>query len=215
MISIYLKTMAGEIFPMEVNPSDSLLEIAQQATAQDPEQFPSGRTKVMRMEEQEEQKEDLTAEETLLVFITEGLRLESGVFPEGGKKYHRWVIPFRGRTLYLYTSQWFSRFTGQLLAEYAASWSPEVTKPSALCSSMTLYVLMKAVAPDVTPQEMTMLYDIVLPYYQELSEKTGRHIDHEYSGSEPLICGCGSVIQRKSMRTHVHTKKHKAWEKTQ
>jgi len=217
MMSIYLKNMAGEMIPMKVDPSASLLEIAQQASVQDPKQFPPGRTSVMRLEE--EQKESLTADETLLVFITEGPYLESGVFPKGGKPYDRWVIPFRGQTLYLYTQKHHNKFAGVsifIISEYSVSWSPEVTKPTHLPRSTILYDLMKWFISDVTPQEMTMLYDIVLPYYQELDKKKGQVSTAQiYNPSEPLQCGCGSIIKRKSLYDHDHTRKHKAWEKTQ
>jgi hypothetical protein len=221
MIRISLKNMAGEIFPMEVDPSSSLLEIAQLASAQDPEQFPPGRTKIMRMDE--EQKEDLTADETLLVVITEGPRLESGVFPQDGKPYDRWVIPFRERTLYLYTFQ--NHFRSFSSSGYAASWSSEVKRPSMLFTSNVLYDLIRILVADndltkihtsdVTPQEMKMLYDIVIPYYQELDNKTGHLTEHLYNSSEPVSCECGSIVKRNSLRTHVHTRKHKAGVKAQ
>ena len=72
-INIWIKTMAGEMLPLSVAPSDTLQDIARELPLTYP-QFPSYYTKVLRLSDEDgDEKEDIPLEEdeTLCVLVHE------------------------------------------------------------------------------------------------------------------------------------------------
>lgn len=213
-ITVHLKTLAGEILPLHVKESSSLQEISLLASTQYPDQLPPRRTKIIPFSEEDQ---DLKSQEAvqdgqlLLVVIQDAPTLEMGLF-EDGNPYERFAIPFRDQIMYLYMLSYRSRIQQVTLAEYAISLTPDITLPSKtfLRQGRVLYELIRALFPDVTPQEMKELYDIVMPYWQELTYRKGHGFIHTRSPKEPILCDCGSIIQHTSMRTHLKSRKHMA-----
>ena len=70
-INIWLKTMAGEMLPLSVAPSDTLQDIARELPLTYP-QFPSYYTKVLRLSDEDgDEKDRLEEDETLCVLVHE------------------------------------------------------------------------------------------------------------------------------------------------
>jgi hypothetical protein len=221
-IQIYLKTMAGDLFPLEVEPSTSLTDVAKKASSQFPEQFPSGRTKVLLEEEQKE----LEAEQVLVAMVLVPYR-ESGVFPVGsesyleGQSYVRYVIPFRGESVYVYLLGYVCKHRGKVWCQgmYGASLSPD---PADLILrykwfECNLTETMQCILPDVSPHETRMIREITTPYFVEVTEQGDftEPFRESIQLDEPIACGCGSVVKHIGMKSHLKTKKHVAWLKTQ
>jgi hypothetical protein len=100
---------------------------------------------------------------------------------------------------------------------YDASFFPEATSDKYKKSgeSVTLLWVIRTILPDVEPSQMKYLYDIVLPYYEELGREEERKYVHTYWSKEPMECDCGSIVQRSSMAGHKKTKKHIAFMEAQ
>lgn len=217
IITIYIKNLAGDLFPIDVEPTLPLHEIAQQLTLSDPEAYPINRVCLFRFpqEEEEEQGDEkespppLSPDDILSVYILDPYRIEHGVFPQGGEPYSRIVFPFRGRTLYLYLTSYESGSCTRTI-QFAVSWTPDVTKPPETFHAhhLYLYQTMKTFIPDVTPTEMRTLYDIVLPYCDQMGTANGCKYIHTLHPKEPVECQCGAIIKRSGMLSHIRTKKH-------
>ena len=213
-VSIYLKTMSGDLFPLEVAPSASLEEVAEQASASHPEPFPPGRTKVLSMEDSKEREEG----EMLLAMVLDAPVMERGVYPQGGQPYTRWNVTLRGKTYYLYISKyWKCPRSGTIHPQYAISRKEEVTKPSETHGSpcADLWDVVKDYVPDVTPKEMKGLREMVEPHLDQMAEEKDWVILHYFSKDEPVECGCGSVVKHSGLKAHEKSKKHQVWVKTQ
>ena len=129
-----------------------------------------GRIQLLRLPQTQEDVEGdekefqppLSPEEVLAVVVLDQPRMEQGIWPKGGQPYTRFVVPFRGRTLYLYL---FPYGTGPAKrgVDFGYSWSSEVTKPSETIRAKHpfLYQVMLHAVPDVTPAEMAALYEVV------------------------------------------------------
>ena len=216
-VSIYLKNIAGDLFPLDVAPSASLEEIADQASASHPESFPPGRTKVLSMEEHEEHEEDEEHEkdEMLLVVVLDGPVIDTGVYSDDGESYERWNIALRGEMYYIYLIDYgLQPLTGERATIYAVCVTEEVTNSldthsrshSFLWDLITFYI------PDVTPKEMKMVRDILEPAVQAMAEAKGwDNIVQLISKNERVECGCGSVVKYSGLKIHEKTKKHQAW----
>ena len=214
-VSIYLKNIAGDLFPLDVAPSASLEEIAEQASASHPEPFPPGRTKVLSMEDSKEHEEG----EMLLVVVLDSPIMEKGIYPQGGQPYTRWSVSLRGKKHYLYINKFHSPWGKNILEpDYAFGVKENVTKPSESHSGLStdLWHLVKLYVPDVTPNEMNGLREMVEPYLQQVEQPNnkhpnGREIVQYISKDEPMECGCGSVVKYSGLKSHEKTKKHRTW----
>ena len=210
-VSIYLKNVAGDLFPLDVAPSASLEDIAEQASASHPEPFPPGRTKVLSMEDSKEHEEH----EMLLVVVLDSPVMEKGIYPQGGQPYTRWSVSLRGETYYIYLNNYW-RGPGRIdvHTQYAVGVREKVTKPSESHSGFSgcLWGLVKLYVPDVTPKEMKRLRETVEPYFQEMAANQGwGQIIQYISKDEPMECGCGSVVKYSGLKSHEKTKKHRTW----
>lgn len=222
LITVYVKNLAGDLFPLEVEPTLPLYEIANELTLSDPETYPRGRIQLVRLPQTDEEGDEkdfqppLSPEEVLAVIVLDPPHLEQGVFPQGGQPYTRIVSSFRGQTLYLYLVPYGSGFRERTL-NFGVSWSAEVTKPSETIPTQHhfLYQTMATVVPDVTPAEMAALYEVVTPYCDQLGNDDGYTYFHYLDPKEPLECGCGSVVKRSGLKAHENTKKHKMFVKQQ
>ncbi len=227
-LTVYIKNMAGDVSPLEVDSSATKDDIALLLFHMEPELYPLQRTLVLRTwleessesesegeeEEEEEHKSvdpPLMDGEVLSVFVMEEVRVETGRFPQGGKPYTRLLIPFEGMTLYLYVMGYRTCLRpDELTATYGASFSPQVTSPSHTFQAQSIYLFhtIRTLVPDVRPEQMTYLYDIVAPYYDERGRQEEVEYTHRYDPKEPILCACGSTIQRSSLPGHRKTKKH-------
>jgi hypothetical protein len=221
-IQIQLKTLSGDLFPLEVSPSVSLEEIAQRASVTYPESFPSGRTKVLAMEEEQKEREE---GEILLVVVSDPPLMEEGRYPQGGQPYVRWTITLGGETYYLYIVKWWkSHANGVIYPEYAIGKTETVTKPSEThgpCYKDLWLIISEAVpvTPKMMkelPKKMKELREMMNPYLERKTEEHGGWpLVHYMDKEEPVECGCGSVIKYAGMKAHEKTKKHKTWAMTQ
>ena len=215
MTRIYIKNMAGDLFPLEVTPSNNLQVILQALYALDPIAYPSFRTTVFRIpqDDEEDSKEVepvIQEDEAFYVFVSDGPVIEKGTFPIGGQPYVRFVIPIAGKTIYIYRNHMFETIV------YGMSLSPLVTRPSdSHRYARTLYDAVRAVHSDVTPAEMLEVYDTVFPYLEQEQLDNNLQYKHEFNPKEPIECECGSVIQRSSLTGHDASKKHKLFLKSQ
>lgn len=217
LITVYVKNLAGDLFPLEVEPTLPLHEIAHELTLSDPEAYPIGRVQLLRLPQSDEDEEGdekefqppLSPEEVLAVVIMDSARLEQGIWPQGGQTYTRLVIPFRGQPLYLYLTYHGNGFRERTWM-FGTSLSPAVTKPSETIRGQHhfLYQTMKTAVPDVTPAEMSALYEVVIPYCNELEKGDEYAYLHLFDPKEPVECGCGSVVKRSGLTAHTKTKKH-------
>jgi hypothetical protein len=210
-VTVFVKNMGGDVLPLNVSSHTTLPQIAQQLSLVYPE-YPASLTQLFRFPEGEEKESSPVEEGTVLVAVVRNAPVkETGFWSIGGQPYIRFAFPFRGRTLYIYPIYSYD------IAWYALTFQQETTKLSAVreTDGSILYNEVSQLVPDVTPQEMSEFYEVLIPYYKELSEKTGRVFRQEYRPKEPLVCECGSVVQRSSMSGHVKTKKHREWVKSQ
>ena len=215
LITVYVKNLAGDLFPLEVEPTLPLHEIANELTLSDPEAYPIGRVQLLRLPQSDEEGDEkefqppLSPEEVLAVVIMDSARLEHGVFPQGGQTYTRIALPFRGKPLYLYLVPYGSGFRERTWM-FGTSLSAEVTKPSETIQGKHhfLYQTMTTVVPDVTPGEMSVLYEMVIPYCDELEKGDDYTYHHLFDPKEPVECGCGSIVKRSGLTAHTKTKKH-------
>lgn len=233
-ITIYVKNMAGEVLPLELDSSSTVHDIALQLFRIEPELYPLQRTQILRTwleeeessedESEEDQEEQKTVDPPLIegeivsVFVLDEVRVETGRFPEGGKPYTRLLVPFQGMTLYLYVMSYRTCLRpSELTATYAASFSPQVTKPSQTFQAQSIYLFhtIRTLVPEVSPEQMAYLYSIVLPYFHERGRQEEVQYSHMYDNKEPILCSCGSTIQRSSVAGHAKTKKHMQFIKTQ
>ncbi len=143
-----------------------------------------------------------------------------------GEPYMRFTIPFRCRTIYVYALSCACPAPHQerqpyfMISEYSdpcEEWWPvakRMDEPPTLSylGGYVLYELLQLMYDDsVTPQEMKIMYDIVLPYYHELSRETGVEYEHTFLRTEPVLCDCGAVAKRSGLTSHYKTKKHLAY----
>ena len=210
-VSIYLKNIAGDLFPLDVAPSTSLEEIADQASVSHPESFPPGRTKVLSMEENKEHEKD----EMLLVVVLDGPVIDTGAYSDDGESYERWNIALRGEMYYIYIIDYgWKPLTGERAPIYAIGVTEEVTNSLDTHSrpSSFLWDLITFYIPDVTPKEMKRVREILEPAVQAMAEDEGwDEIVQLISKNEPVECGCGSVVKYSGLKVHEKTKKHKTW----
>jgi hypothetical protein len=214
---IHIKNMAGDLFPLQVEPSNDLQTILSALHSIDPIMYPLSRTLLFRVPSNEEDEGDskevepfFQDDEVISVFVSDAPTVEKGVFPLGGQPYVRFVIPIADKIIYLYRNFMYETVV------YGTSLSARVTRPSDSHGyARTLYDAVLAVHPDVTPEQMLDVYDIVFPYLEQEGHDLGREIRHEYNPKEPIRAPSGFVVQRSGLTRHKATKKYKQFIKSQ
>lgn len=218
MPSIYVKNLSGDLIPLEVPSEYNLQVVLDLLHSIDPVLYPLSRTILFRVPSQQEEDFGDSKEidhpfqegEIISVFVSDAPTIEKGTFPIGGQPYVRFVIPIAEKTLYIYRNFMFSVVT------YGMSLSPVVTRPSDSHGyARTLYDAVRAIHPDVTPDQMLDIYDVVFPYLEQEALDHRVTLTHEFNPKEPILCECGSLVQRSSLRGHQATKKHKLFMKSQ
>ena len=219
MPSIYVKNMSGDLVSLDVPSEYNLQVVIDLLYSVDPVLYPPSRTLLFRASSQGQDSDTGDSKdveppfqegEILSVFVSEAPTIEKGTFPIGGQPYVRFVIPIADKTLYIYRNFMFQTVV------YGMSLSSVVTRPSDSHGyARTLYDAVLALHPDVTPDQMLDVYDFVFPYLEQEQHDLGLEYTHEYNPKEPILCECGSVVQRSSLRGHEASKKHKLFMKSQ
>jgi hypothetical protein len=242
-LTVYIKNMAGDLQSVEMPNGSYMEDLMKRLSELDIKQYPLGRTHVFRADnEKVEGKEEaklLEDGEMVSVFVSE-IQKEAGIFREDvdvrvpelrkGEPYMRFTIPLRGRKVYVYAlscaierSPDTERQQYYLVSWYSdpcEKWWP-IYKPGfpptiSYLDGYVLYGLFYAMLDNrVTPEEMKMIYDIVLPYYEEQSRETGIEYNYSVINEERILCDCGSVVKRSSLKSHYKTKKHQAYANSQ
>jgi len=219
-INIWLKTMAGEMLPLSVAPSDTLQDIARELPLTYP-QFPAYYTKVLRLSDEDGDEKDrpLEEDETLCVFVHE-------VFTEqtfDGN--HMVVVQHPLLELTLGVTHFLDEGLGipdmlrnQKVVRYNLYYMESV--PCEIPHSTgCIYLAMSL------EERIPSIRWLTLGERQEVLEGIRTRISAHYASQkitvahahypkERHLCECGSDILFKSIASHEKTKKHRAFLQT-
>ena len=193
-ITIYLKNMAGDLRPLEVDPSCTEADLLTRLLQLDPVSYPRNRTSILS-------PGPLEHEGIVSIWVEAGPYVET--WEEKGQERIRFVVPFAKDTLHiqrvflLRTRVWFT-------ARFASSESNKYTLP--ICA--TLYDAIHLIWPEVTPSDMQDISSFVEEYLSHESVQKGIIYHYEYSPKEPIQCECGTIVQRSSMKNHTQSIVH-------
>ena len=226
-INIWLKTMAGEMLPLSVAPSDTLQDIARELPLTYP-QFPSYYTKVLRLSDEDgdkkEEKEDrkdrpLEEDETLCVFVHE-------VFTEQTFDGNHMVVihhPLLELTLGVthFLDEWGipdilrKKNVVRYNLYYMESDVPCKIPHSTGCIFLTSSLIDRI--PSISWLTLGERQNVL----EEIRTRISAHyasqkitVAHARYPKERHLCECGSDIMFKTIDSHEKTKKHRAFLQT-
>lgn len=220
-ITVHIKNMAGDLLPMEVPIGTKNEALIQRLTTLYSSLYPRHRTHIFRSDNGEDEKKakhPLEDGEIIVAFVSEGAVKETGIFGDEpwvfkewrGKSYTRFRVPIGDVYLYVYALSVPMIAGSARQCYYRVSLSPyPFTRGAAEVDGYVLYRLVVHLLPEVTPEEMKVLYDIVESYYEELSCEDNIKYNHSYAMDEPVACDCGVLVQRSAMPPHCKTKRHR------
>ena len=216
-INVWVKTMSGDLFPLQVYPHNTLEEVAYELTTAFP-QFSLSCTRVMRMEDE---KEDapvvLEADEVLCVFVHD-------LFSERmWEEQHMIVVQHPQLEITFAVTHFLDEGLGiagipndQKVARYELFVFEDdvpVNVPHT-CGWLYLSDLLDEKLPSILwlgPEEKQRVHEGIESRMKAYYRQQDIDVVHAHAANACYYCGCGSDILYRNLATHQKTKKHQAY----
>jgi hypothetical protein len=209
-IEIFVKNMMGDIVTLSVNPSLGLDGVYMALRNMDPETYSNDFHLFSLEDEKEEESNRMTT-------LIEGMMLCVLFFPPPSLISTTWynnldefVFDVNGQTIYVYTLVNVNHRTYYCVSRKQLMMD-DMDRPNNYGNPGepyhdSLYTAYMETICQLSAKSLKVMNDII---FEHLHLNRDEEATYHWEPTEPYLCDCGSVIQRRSLASHQKTKKHK------